>query len=193
MPETSSVLLEAGTRHDFIAELATVPGGERVRDCIQCGTCSGSCPVAHLMDNPPRKLLAMIRAGLRDEVLRSRSLWLCSSCYTCTERCPRQIAVTDLMYALKRLALRENRVPEDVNAAVFVNTFAHGIERRGRNSETAFLMRYYLSVDPGAMLGQAPLGLRLFTRGRFPLLAEHIKRRKELRAILAKAKEMGEL
>ena len=90
MANHRDIVLESGTRHDFIDELLTVPGGERLKDCIQCGTCSGSCPVSYYMDNPPRKLFAMIRAGMRDQVLGSDSLWLCTSCYTCTLRCPRE-------------------------------------------------------------------------------------------------------
>ena len=106
MAERRDIVLESGTRRDFLDELLSVPGGEHLRECIQCGTCSGSCPVSYFMDNPPRKLFAMARAGLRDSVLASESLWLCTSCYMCTLRCPKQIAVTDIIYALKRLAMR---------------------------------------------------------------------------------------
>jgi len=64
MEAASDIVLESGTRRDFIGELLTVPGGEGLQDCIQCGTCSGSCPVSYFMDNPPRKLFALARAGL---------------------------------------------------------------------------------------------------------------------------------
>ena len=65
------IVLESGTRHDFIEEIHEVPGGERIKDCIQCGTCSGSCPASYFMDNPPRKLFAMLRAGMRDRCSRA--------------------------------------------------------------------------------------------------------------------------
>ena len=83
----SDIVLERSVRRDFVDELLSVPGGDRVHDCIQCGTC-GSCPVSYFMDNPPRKLLAMIRAGMREEVLASNTMWLCTSCYACTVQCP---------------------------------------------------------------------------------------------------------
>ena len=57
---------------------------------MQCGTCGGSCPSAADMDHTPRLLFAMIRAGLRDEVLRSNTPWMCVSCYFCAVRCPQE-------------------------------------------------------------------------------------------------------
>ncbi len=79
----------------FVDEIYALPGGEGVRLCIQCGTCSGSCPNASKMDHTPRELIAMARAGMRKEVLSSNSMWLCLSCYLCTVRCPRGIESTD--------------------------------------------------------------------------------------------------
>ena len=187
------IVLEAGARHDFVDELLGVPGGERVRDCIQCGTCSGSCPVSYFMDNTPRKLLAMIRAGMRDQVLESNSLWLCTSCYMCTLRCPRQIAVTDIIYALKRTAIREGRTAGAAKAAALASSFIDVVDRRGRNYEPELLTRYYLKTNPAAMFGKTGLGLRLFMRGRFPLSGERIKGIDQIRAIIAKANELGGL
>lgn len=187
------IVLEAGTRHNFIDELHHVPGGEHVRDCIQCGTCSGSCPVAYFMDHTPRKLFAMIRAGMRDEVLGSASLWLCTSCYMCTLRCPKQIAVTDIIYALKRLAMNEGKAGGATRATALAQAFTAVVNHRGRNFEPELLMRYYLRADPLAMVGQAPLGLRLLFRGRFPIRASGIKGIGQIRAIVAKADEIGGL
>jgi heterodisulfide reductase subunit C len=193
MANREDIVLEAGARHDFIDELQSVPGGERVRDCIQCGTCSGSCPVSYFMDNTPRKLLAMIRAGMRDQVLESSSLWFCTSCYMCTLRCPRQIAVTDIIYALKRTAIREGRTTGAAKAAALASSFTDVVDRRGRNYEPELLTRYYLKTNPVAMLGKTGLGLRLFMRGRFPLSGERIHGIDQIRAIIAKANEIGGL
>ncbi|MBI5529099.1 MAG: 4Fe-4S dicluster domain-containing protein [Deltaproteobacteria bacterium] len=193
MEDREEIVLEAGVRHDFIDELQNVPGGERVRDCIQCGTCSGSCPVSFFMDNTPRKLLAMIRAGMRDQVLESNSLWFCTSCYMCTLRCPRQIAVTDIIYALKRTAIREGRTGGAAKAAALASAFTDVVDRRGRNYEPELLTRYYLKTNPAAMLGKTGLGIRLFMRGRFPLSGERIRGIDEIRAIIAKANEIGGL
>jgi heterodisulfide reductase subunit C len=193
MDKQREIVFEASTRRDFIEELHAVPGGERIRDCIQCGTCSGSCPVSYFMDNPPRKLIAMIRAGMRDEVLQSESLWLCTSCYSCTQRCPRGIACTDIMYALKRLAMAEGKAHGSAKATALASSFAEVIEKRGRNHEPALLVRFYMKADPWAMMRKAPLGMRLMSRGRMPLAGEKIKEIDQIRAIIAKTEEIGGL
>jgi quinone-modifying oxidoreductase subunit QmoC len=193
MERPTDIVLESGTRHDFIDELLSVPGGERLNECIQCGTCSGSCPVSYYMDNPPRKLFAMIRAGLRDRVLQSASLWLCTSCYTCTIRCPKQIAVTDIIYALKRLAMSEGKVSGAVKAAALANSFVDVVDNRGRNFEPELLVRYYAKTNPLGLLKKASLGMKLLGRGRMPVRGERIQGLDQIRTIIAKSDEIGGL
>ncbi len=193
MDRQGEIILEAGTSHDFIDELLHVPGGDRVRECIQCGICSGSCPVGYFMDNPPRKLFAMIRAGLRDEVLHSDSLWLCTSCYMCTLRCPKQIEVTDIIYGLKRIAMREGKASGAERAVALANSFVRVVDRRGRSFEPELLIRYYMSVDPIGLLKKAVLGLKLFLRGRMPIRGEKIRDLDQLRTIIARSDEIGGL
>jgi quinone-modifying oxidoreductase, subunit QmoC len=187
------IVLESSTKRDFIDELKGVPGGERIRDCIQCGVCSGSCPVSYAMDLPPRQIIASIRAGMRDRVLGCESLWLCTSCYHCTLRCPRQIAVTDIIYALKRLAMAEGKVEGAARAVAMAKSFADQIEKRGRNHETSLLMAYYMKTNPFAAIGMAPLGMKLMSRGRMPLTGEKIRGIDQIRAIVAKTREIGGL
>lgn len=79
---------------------------EKLSSCMQCGTCSASCPTAYAMDYTPRQLWQMIRLGLVDRVLTSRTFWLCTVCKSCQVRCPRGIPLTDTMVALKEHAFR---------------------------------------------------------------------------------------
>lgn len=71
---------------------------EELLKCIQCGTCSASCPTAYAMDYTPRQIIAALRAGELDKVLRSNTPWLCASCYYCTVRCPAGIQFTEFLY-----------------------------------------------------------------------------------------------
>ncbi len=72
-------------RNNFLKEVeANVEEGDWVKMCMQCGVCSGSCPLGPYWDHPPQELFMMIRAGKRDEVLESTSMWMCTSCYNCT-------------------------------------------------------------------------------------------------------------
>jgi heterodisulfide reductase subunit D len=100
---------------DLLAEVMATPGGERVGTCYQCATCSGSCPTATAMDYTPRALLHMIRLGMGERVLHSRAIWLCTTCYSCTIRCPREIKITDAMVSLRSLAIAKGvQVPENL-------------------------------------------------------------------------------
>jgi heterodisulfide reductase subunit D len=93
------------TPADLLAAVSGRRGEKRVIVCYQCGTCSGSCPTAPAMDYNPRRILHMLRLGLGERVLRSQAIWLCTTCYSCTARCPREIKITDAMLDLRRLAI----------------------------------------------------------------------------------------
>ncbi len=95
----------AGSEQDLLAAVTGLRGGERVIACYQCATCSGSCPTAPAMEYNPRRILHMLRLGLGERVLHSRAIWLCTSCYSCTARCPREIKITDAILGLRRLAV----------------------------------------------------------------------------------------
>jgi heterodisulfide reductase subunit C len=181
---------ERELRSAFLAEVDRIPGGDRLRRCIQCGTCSGSCPVSYAMDVQPRQLVAYFRAGSLDTILRSRTIWLCASCYACTVRCPAGIKVTDLIYGLKRMAL-ETRIPRDRRpVAVLSREFVRVIHERGRNDEMRLLLRYCLRVSPRRLWSMIPLGWRLLRAGRFPWGTGKVRGLKGLRRLIAKAEAM---
>jgi len=94
-----------GSGEDLFSTVMGLRGGERVTACYQCGTCSGSCPTASAMDYNPRRILHMLRLGLGERVLKSQAIWLCTSCYSCTVRCPREIQITDAMISLRSLVV----------------------------------------------------------------------------------------
>ena len=95
-------------RSAFFREvIADTPGGEQLAHCLQCGSCGGSCPNGADMQYTPRTIFAMINADRREDVLSANTMWCCVSCYFCTTRCPQQIPITEIMYALKRMAIAE--------------------------------------------------------------------------------------
>ena len=98
----------------FLGEIKRLSGCDEIDKCIQCGTCSSSCPMSVYMDYPPRKIMAMVKSGFKDEALRSLTIWLCPSCYTCQVRCPAKIKITDVMYALKRMAIEQKVYPLEI-------------------------------------------------------------------------------
>jgi len=90
----------------FCRQVLARPGGERFRACFQCGTCTASCPVRAVESRyNPRILVKMVELGLRDRVLGSDVLWLCSLCYQCEERCPEDVRFPELMTILRNMAV----------------------------------------------------------------------------------------
>ncbi|MEM2341435.1 MAG: 4Fe-4S dicluster domain-containing protein [Candidatus Bathyarchaeia archaeon] len=97
----------------FRYEVAKMPGGEKLLQCFQCGTCTSDCPVARFDDKyRPRNIIRMAQLGLKDRVLSSDFLWLCASCFTCTDRCPQGIEVASVIRILKNMAAMEGRIPQ---------------------------------------------------------------------------------
>ena len=175
---------EAELDPHFTAQIASIPGGDKLYSCIQCGTCSGMCPISPYMDYTPRQIIAMIRAGFRGEVLTSYTTWLCASCYSCSVECPKDIKLTDIMYAAKRLAIREGVHPGRFPTPVLANEFFRSVEKAGRSTESWLLVRMFMKTSPFKMFKQAGLGLKLWLRGRMGLKPERIQRTGELKSIL---------
>lgn len=95
----------------FKYEIAKQPGGENIKVCFGCGVCTASCPVREIDESyNPRKILRMALLGMRDEVLKSDFIWLCSTCYTCAERCPQGVKFTDIINAIKNIAVEEGYI-----------------------------------------------------------------------------------
>lgn len=95
----------------FKFEVSEQPGGENLKLCFSCGICTAGCPVTEVENvYNPRKLIRMILLGMREEVLSSNLIWLCSLCYTCYARCPQNVKFTDIMGVLRDMAVRENYV-----------------------------------------------------------------------------------
>ncbi len=75
--------------------------------CYQCGTCTASCPSGRLTAFRTRPIIRKAQLGLKDEVLPSDELWLCTTCYSCVERCPREVEITDIIFILRNMAVKD--------------------------------------------------------------------------------------
>lgn len=170
------VKYEKELKRDLAAEIVATPGGEKIFSCLQCGTCGSACPVSVYMDYTPRRLIGMVREGFKQEVLTSFAIWLCASCYECTVKCPAGIKVTEVMYALKRIAIREGIYPRRFPVPALAKEFIKMLKGTGRNNEFWLVLRVLLKTTPMKLLTSWPLGLRLWRRGRMCLTANRIPR-----------------
>ena len=181
---------EEDLRSSFLRQLETIPNSEKIKSCIQCGTCTGSCPVSYAMDIPPRELIALFRAGDLETLLNSKAIWVCASCYSCQTRCPSMIKVTDIIYALKRLAMEKGIYPPKFPVHSLSESFVKIMNHYGRLHEPRLLVYYLLKTDPMKLFSFMPLGLRMAKKKRIAYTAFKIKDLEGFKKIIAKAEKM---
>jgi heterodisulfide reductase subunit C len=115
----------------FAAEVTARPGGQNIRKCYACGTCTAGCPVFQVdTEYNPRRLIRMILLGMRTEVLSSKVIWLCARCYTCTANCPQDVDFSDIMMALRDMAVAEGYASAETQDKIeAISTAAHELRR----------------------------------------------------------------
>ncbi len=188
--------VEPAAPNPFLDEVCSTPGGESIRWCAQCGMCSASCPNVTQMDYSPRKIIALIRAGRRYDVLTSNTMWICASCYLCTARCPRGVKITDLMHALERLSSRRSLDHGKTTPAMY-RAFINSIKNNGRVYELGMMIKFYLStlltgkLNPLDTVKMLPLALKLLLHGRMSIKPTKIKGNEQLKTIVERAQALG--
>lgn len=185
-----SLTVGLGSR-DFLPDGGLGTAESVLRGCTQCGTCSAICPLIDYMDYSPRALNALQLSGHYDEALRSQAIWDCTSCYACTLNCPKQIPVTEAIYALKRASMREGVYPRRFVTPVMAKEFVHFVLRRGRSSEAWMSVGLYLRTQPLRLVRYGPLGLRLMWVGRLSFRREHIRQPAQVRQMFSALEASG--
>ncbi|MGD1995891.1 MAG: 4Fe-4S dicluster domain-containing protein [Anaerolineae bacterium] len=108
-----TVISAERVRGEFVRQVEEISGQDLLA-CNQCGKCSAGCPVVAAMDLLPSQVIRMAQLGM-DEVLQSRSVWICASCLTCVTRCPKGVDLPRLMEALREISLRAGALEIDLN------------------------------------------------------------------------------
>jgi heterodisulfide reductase subunit C len=113
------IITEEDLESDFKYEIVKEPGGENFLRCLQCGTCVASCPVKVIdPEYNCRKIIRMALLGDKEKVLKSKFVWMCATCYSCYERCPQDVKITELMTALKNIAVRNGYIHPGIKGQV---------------------------------------------------------------------------
>ena len=155
-------------KNNFLKEIQEqAEMGEWVKMCMQCGVCSGSCPTNFHpgWDHPPQEIFMMIRAGKREEVLTSNSMWMCTSCYNCYVRCPRKLPITHIMHGIAEYAYRLGLAPKKQPTLHLSQTFWNNCTKTGRVNEVKLTQSLYFKdgfmagIKKGLEMKDVALGL----------------------------------
>ncbi len=164
---------------------------QQVERCNQCGKCTAGCPMSPDMDIQPNQIMRAVQLGATDRVLRSRAIWLCASCEMCAARCPMELSVAEVTDALRQMALERGVADTSTGVPQFHKGLLESVARHGRAHEIetvgAFKMRTRRFTE------DVPLGVRMFTQGKLPLLPHRTPGRGRIAEILkAKLGRKGE-
>lgn len=83
--------------------------GQNLLACYQCGKCSAGCPAVSEMDILPNQIIRFAQLGFKDELLESKAIWICESCFMCNSRCPKGINIAEVIEALRQILLRKRK------------------------------------------------------------------------------------
>jgi heterodisulfide reductase subunit C len=142
------------------------------------------------MDATPRRLFAMLMAGMDDEVLKSNTPWYCVSCYFCMVRCPQNIPITEIMYTLKQEAIAQKHFDRNPHTD-WAHSFIGYVEQYGRGFEFGLATRYHLTHHPLGAVKKTGLMFDLAHKGRVAITPERIRNMPQLTAILNEAKRIA--
>ena len=166
-------------------------GKFRLNDCYQCGKCSAGCPMTDYMDVLPHQIVRYCQLDipeLIERALRSRTIWLCVSCETCSTRCPKDFDIAHLMDTLREISLEmELAHPEAKNIIAFHNVFKNTIEKTGRLNEFPLAVGYKIrSMDFFSDVTRFP---KMVLNRKIRFLPKKIKGRKAIKKIFEKCRK----
>jgi heterodisulfide reductase subunit C len=138
------------------------------------------------MDIMPNQVMRLITLGQKDEVLQSKTIWICASCQTCTTRCPNDIDIAHVMDGMRRLCRAEGYEPAEPAVPKFHDAFLAAIKSRGRMSELEMILRYKLKTMD--LMSDIGLGVKMFLKGRMKLPGRSIKGLKEIKSMFKRSR-----
>jgi len=166
-----TINLSEKTDWAFIEEVKK-ESGQNPSLCYQCGNCTGGCPYTQYFDYPVSVVMRLLQSGQKETILKSKAIWLCATCETCTTRCPCDVDVAHIMDTLRIIARREGKVAEK-DIQLFYDSFLDSMKKHGRIFEMGILLGY--KMKSGHFMGDAELGPKVMSKGKISLFPKSIK------------------
>lgn len=155
--------------------------------CLQCHKCTAGCPLSTKADLLPSQVVRLVQLKDIPELLRSRAIWLCSSCRTCSARCPAGVDLARIKDILRSTCLRDGITPGDQRAPCAMEAVLDSVTRYGRLNELDMMMRYKIRV--GGIFENAKLGIAMMRRGKLKLLPAKVREPDELKQLVKSGRE----
>jgi heterodisulfide reductase subunit C len=174
----------AATSRDVVA-FVEAASGQKLCECYQCSKCAAGCPLGHAVDLSPQQIVRALQLGEAERALDSRGLWMCVGCQTCVTRCPCEVDLPRVMDALRAYALATRRPAAPHEVAVFHRVFLESVKRLGRVYEVGLIAGY--NTLSGHLFDSVDLGWPMLVRGKVNPLPPHVRARREVGEIFARA------
>jgi heterodisulfide reductase subunit C len=152
---TKKVIRSSELDPKFKYEVASHPGGEKLKVCYACGVCTAGCPVSDVSEDfDPRKIVRMVLMGMKERVLSSDFIWYCTQCFTCSGHCPQNVKFTDIMRVLRDMAVKEGYVDSSfLQKAKELDRFSQKVRHRLMKSIVAKKGKSF-TLNPGELLNR---------------------------------------
>lgn len=147
--------------------------------CYQCQKCTATCPVSEFMDIKPDVVVRKVLLGDEEPLLKSKTIWICTGCETCGSRCPNLISVGKINEFLRERSVKKGYKPAVEAAYAVHRAFLNSIERFGIVHEASMLAEMKLMTKD--FFSDLGLGLKMFFKGKIPLMPHKIKRLDEIK------------
>lgn len=176
------------TDGEFMHRIETMSRANLSR-CWHCMACSGGCPFSTDMDVMPNAVLRMVQFGLKEQVLKTSTIWICVGCNTCSTECPNAIDIAAVMDALRQVALMEKTEIPEPGILAFHNAVVGSIGRYGRTHKLDIMMRYKLSERQ--VFSDMDLGLKMLSKRKLDLLPSKVRNKIAVRSMFEDAGGVG--
>ncbi len=160
---TLSIRLTGATEARAFLRQVMTASGQNLVACLQCGKCTGGCPVAWALPYGPRQTIEMIQLGLKEEVLSTQLPWVCVGCTICASRCPVQIDFSRVASAIVEIAVQEERRPAAPDIHTWEETFLASVQSNGRVREVRSILE--MNLRAGHPWRDAFTGLKMIAHG----------------------------
>ncbi|MDP3182021.1 MAG: 4Fe-4S dicluster domain-containing protein [Desulfobaccales bacterium] len=177
-PAAPRTVIEVGQPRGFLAAEVIEKSGTDLNRCYQCHACANGCPFIRAMDYPPNLVLRLLQFGMREEVLRCKTIWICVGCHTCSSQCPMGIDMAAVMDTLRLMAVEEGVAIAKPNILDFHEEVLRSLERYGRAHKLGIMWRY--KVKTRRWLSDLDVGLKMLAKRKLDLRPSRVQAQEEI-------------